>query len=219
MVQAQAGGGLEFYVGVIVDERFGLMVIVGGGGPEVENRSDVAIARCPISQDAILRLIGETAAGRWLSTPAVRGLVDLESLAMVAHRGTLVAVDLGGDFSTLDLNPVVVGPAGAIVVNAEDHCARAGPPGTLGWRGHEPRHDEERHAENGGGVTIDAIVVDGPADGVARVTFNRPKVLNAINRDFLDGLDAALSELEADDSVSCVDSSRGREGPSWLALI
>ena len=36
------------------------------------------------------------------------------------------------------------------------------------------------------------------------MTFNRPKVLNAINRDFLEGLDAALAELEADDSVSCV---------------
>lgn len=58
--------------------------------------------------------------------------------------------------------------------------------------------------DNGGGVTIDTILVDRPADGVARVTFNRPEVLNAINRDFLDELDAALAEVEADDSVRCV---------------
>jgi len=48
---------------------------------------------------------------------------------------------------------------------------------------------------------MSTIVVDHPADGVARVTFNRPQVLNAINREFLVELDAALAELERDDAV------------------
>jgi acyl-CoA synthetase (NDP forming) len=119
LVQAQVGDGLEFYVGVKADARFGLMLIVGQGGPDVEERSDVAVARCPVSRETISSLIAQTGAGRWLSTPVSRGLVDLESLAGVAHRATIAAAQAGSGFSTLDLNPVVVGPRGALVVDAK----------------------------------------------------------------------------------------------------
>jgi enoyl-CoA hydratase/carnithine racemase len=51
---------------------------------------------------------------------------------------------------------------------------------------------------------MSTILVDRPADGVARVTFNRPRVLNAINRDFLAELDAALAELERDDGARSI---------------
>jgi len=42
------------------------------------------------------------------------------------------------------------------------------------------------------------------ADGVARITLNRPLVLNAINRNLLRLLDAALDQAEADDDVRAV---------------
>lgn len=51
---------------------------------------------------------------------------------------------------------------------------------------------------------MSAIEVDRPADGVARVTMNRPQVLNAINRDLLLGLDAALADIERDADVRAV---------------
>lgn len=51
---------------------------------------------------------------------------------------------------------------------------------------------------------MSTIVVDEPAAGVARVTFNRPRVLNAINRDFLVELDDALRTLEADDTARAI---------------
>jgi enoyl-CoA hydratase len=48
------------------------------------------------------------------------------------------------------------------------------------------------------------VLHDRPADGVARVTLNRPQVLNAINRDLLADLDAVLREVEADPEVRAV---------------
>lgn len=51
---------------------------------------------------------------------------------------------------------------------------------------------------------MSAIEVDRPADAVARVTLNRPQVLNAINRDLLLDLDAALQDLERDQSIRAV---------------
>lgn len=48
------------------------------------------------------------------------------------------------------------------------------------------------------------VLLDQPADGVARITLNRPEVLNAINRGLLDDLDAALRQVEADPAVRAV---------------
>ncbi len=42
------------------------------------------------------------------------------------------------------------------------------------------------------------------ADGVAVVTINRPKALNALNKDVLEELATAFSELESNENVACV---------------
>jgi enoyl-CoA hydratase len=51
---------------------------------------------------------------------------------------------------------------------------------------------------------VKTVLLDRPADGVARVTLNRPEVLNAINRDLLADLDAVLQQAEADPEVRAV---------------
>lgn len=51
---------------------------------------------------------------------------------------------------------------------------------------------------------MSAVDVDFPAVRVARVTLNRPRVLNAINRELLLGLDRALADLERDGEVRAV---------------
>ena len=61
------------------------------------------------------------------------------------------------------------------------------------------------------------------ADGVARITLNRPLVLNAINRNVTRLLDAALDRAEADDDVRAVIlSGAGRAfsagGDLWASL-
>ncbi|MBM3469706.1 MAG: enoyl-CoA hydratase [Armatimonadetes bacterium] len=47
------------------------------------------------------------------------------------------------------------------------------------------------------------ILVD-QFDAVAVITLNRPKVLNALNRETMDDLAAALDAIETDDNVRCV---------------
>ncbi len=51
---------------------------------------------------------------------------------------------------------------------------------------------------------MSAAEIDFPAEGVGRITLNRPHVLNAINRELLDDLAAATERLERDDSVRAV---------------
>lgn len=51
---------------------------------------------------------------------------------------------------------------------------------------------------------MSTVLIDHPADGVARITLNRPEVLNAINRDLLLRLDCAFRAVELDEAVRCV---------------
>ncbi|MBM3948910.1 MAG: enoyl-CoA hydratase/isomerase family protein [SAR202 cluster bacterium] len=52
-------------------------------------------------------------------------------------------------------------------------------------------------------MTYRTIIVD-KAEGVATLTLNRPEVLNAINDEMQRELDAALTDLEADDAVRAI---------------
>jgi enoyl-CoA hydratase len=51
---------------------------------------------------------------------------------------------------------------------------------------------------------VSTVLLDFPADGVARITLNRPHVLNAINQELLDDFVAATQQPETDPSVRAV---------------
>jgi enoyl-CoA hydratase len=53
------------------------------------------------------------------------------------------------------------------------------------------------------------------ADGIARITMNRPEKHNALNHRMMDDLDAAFAKAEADDSITAIVLSGA--GPSFCA--
>ena len=118
LVQRQAAPGLEFYVGVRADPVFGRLLLVGAGGPRVEELADIAIAREPLEPGRIGELVAATLAGRWLTSPASRALLDLGSLTQVAEKALRAFAQAPG-LESLDLNPVVVNEAGATIVDAK----------------------------------------------------------------------------------------------------
>jgi acetate---CoA ligase (ADP-forming) len=118
LVQAQVPPGLEFYIGVRVDPVFGGLLLIGTGGPAVEELADVVIGRHPLGPDDIRELVGATRAGRWLASPASAALFDLGALARIAGAAMSLVTE-AEQLETLDLNPVVVHRRGAIVVDAK----------------------------------------------------------------------------------------------------
>ncbi|SDM92614.1 acetate--CoA ligase family protein [Streptomyces wuyuanensis] len=116
--------GVEMVVGVTQDELFGPTVTVGLGGVLVEVLRDVAVRVPPFGEDQARSMLAELR-GRAL-LEGVRGgpPVDVDALVEVVLRVQRMALELGGDLSELDINPLMVLPRGqgAVALDALAVC-------------------------------------------------------------------------------------------------
>jgi len=112
MIQQMAPEGREVILGAQRDPQFGPLLMFGMGGIYVEVLKDVAFRLAPLCERDARDMIAETAAGQLLE--GVRGEApgDLDAVVETLRRvGQLVA-----DFpclAELDINPLIVGEAGA----------------------------------------------------------------------------------------------------------
>ena len=112
LVQAMARRGREIILGVTRDLDFGPMLMVGLGGIHVEVLKDVAFAPVPLGTEEALDLIGELKGAVLLD--AVRGepAADRNALAALMVALSRFAADHADAIAEIDLNPVIVHPAG-----------------------------------------------------------------------------------------------------------
>ena len=112
LVQAMAKRGQEMILGVTRDAVFGPMLMVGLGGIHVEVLKDVAFAPVPLAPDEALALIGELKSAALLD--GVRGAKPADKPALVELMVALsrFAADHADTIAEIDLNPVIVHPAG-----------------------------------------------------------------------------------------------------------
>ncbi|MEE8545198.1 MAG: acetate--CoA ligase family protein [Alphaproteobacteria bacterium] len=118
LVQAQAPPGVEVLLGVVNHEPFGAMVTVALGGVLVELFEDQVTLVPPIAAEqalgALARLKGHALLRGYRGRPAA----DIGALARAIERLGVLAVALGPLITELDVNPVIVGPDGALAVDA-----------------------------------------------------------------------------------------------------
>ncbi|WP_351226958.1 acetate--CoA ligase family protein [Streptomyces sp. NPDC002133] len=116
--------GVEMVVGVTQDALFGPTVTVGLGGVLVEVLQDAAVRVPPFGEDQARSMLAELR-GRAL-LDGVRGgpPVDVDALVEVVLRVQRMALELGGDLSELDINPLMVLPRGqgAVALDALAVC-------------------------------------------------------------------------------------------------
>ena len=119
LVQKQIKG-VECLLGISRDEQLGPTLVMGLGGVFVEILSDIAIRIPPIDAGEARRAL-ENLKGAKVFT-GVRGAppADIDALAEMAARLSWLAYDLRNSIAEMDLNPVVVLPAGqgALAVDA-----------------------------------------------------------------------------------------------------
>jgi acetate---CoA ligase (ADP-forming) len=112
LVQAMAPRGIEMILGVTRDPDFGPMLMVGLGGIHVEVLKDVAFAPVPLGPDEALELMGQLKGAALLD--GVRGEKPADKIALAGLMAALsrFAADHTEAVAEIDLNPVIVHPAG-----------------------------------------------------------------------------------------------------------
>jgi acetyltransferase len=106
LVEAMAKPGLEMILGALNDRDFGPIVMVGAGGARAEELGDAAFAPAPLDLAEALEVIG-----RLRTAPALAGM-DIRALADALAKLSQLAAAHDGEFASIDINPVLVHPAG-----------------------------------------------------------------------------------------------------------
>jgi acyl-CoA synthetase (NDP forming) len=117
LVQPLAGGHVELVVGVKRDPTFGMVVMVGSGGVLVEVMRDVVFRRAPFSEDEAARMLTELRMGALLDGVRGKPAVDRVQICNLLSNLSRWAAEMEDQLEELDLNPVLVGPAGPIGVD------------------------------------------------------------------------------------------------------
>jgi acyl-CoA synthetase (NDP forming) len=112
LVQPMAPPGVEMILGLDRDPGFGLLMLVGAGGVLVELTGDSVLAPPPASREEALHMLDALHTRRLLA--GVRGApaADVDALVALMLGIARLAADHGEWIQALDLNPVIVHPAG-----------------------------------------------------------------------------------------------------------
>jgi acyl-CoA synthetase (NDP forming) len=114
---ADVSGAIEVIAGVHHDRRFGPVVMVGLGGVLTEVLSDVAFALAPASPETVEALLLSLRGAALFGGVRGRPRVDVTAAARLVSRLSAVAA-AHPELDALEINPVLVGPAGAIALDA-----------------------------------------------------------------------------------------------------
>jgi acetate---CoA ligase (ADP-forming) len=112
LVQAMARRGRDIILGVSSDPDFGPMLMVGLGGIHVEVLKDVAFAPVPLDTEEALALLDQLKGAALLDGVRGESAADRAALARLMVALSRFAADHADQVAEIDLNPVIVHPAG-----------------------------------------------------------------------------------------------------------
>lgn len=118
LVAEMARPGTELALGMIQDDQFGPVVIVGAGGTMIEVLKDRRVALPPIDAPRAQSLLDRLKLRPLLDVHRKRPAADIDKLANTIARFSVLAATLGDLIAELDVNPLIAGPDGAIAVDA-----------------------------------------------------------------------------------------------------
>jgi len=110
--------GVEMILGVVRDEQFGPLVLVGFGGVYVEAFKDVVYALPPFGTATAKRLLEKLKLHHLLEGHRNFPAVDVEAFCLAAARFSVMAAALADSISEVDVNPILVLEDGCIALDA-----------------------------------------------------------------------------------------------------
>jgi acetate---CoA ligase (ADP-forming) len=133
IVQPLVSGGVELLVGAIEDPVFGPLVALGPGGTFAELIGDAGFRLAPLTDVDAEELVQTGKVGRLIGGFRGNPPADAEAVTDVVLRVARLVDDFP-EIAELDLNPVIAGPDGCIIVDARVRIgAVARAPRTKTW--------------------------------------------------------------------------------------
>ena len=108
LISPMRTGGTELLVGVVRDSTWGPVLAVAVGGIFVEVLQDSALAPLPVTPAQARRMLGTLRGRALLDGARGRPPADLEALSAVIARIGDLALALGADLESLEINPLWV---------------------------------------------------------------------------------------------------------------
>ena len=127
-IQVDTAGAVELIVGCRRDPRFGPLVLVGLGGVYAEILGDVRLALAPAGADELEALILSLRGAGILTGARGRPTVDVRAAAEAAAALSRIAA-AHPEIAEIEVNPLLVTPAGALGVDARIVLGRPGDAG------------------------------------------------------------------------------------------
>jgi len=125
LVQQMApAGGKELLLGAVRDAQFGPLVVIGFGGIYVEVLKDTATRLAPLAPSEALQMVEELRMAPALKGARGQPAADLGALAETICRFAQIAADFP-EIVELEVNPLLVGPTGTLVVDIRGQLKEA----------------------------------------------------------------------------------------------
>lgn len=124
LVQASAPAGPEIIIGVLQDDTFGPLMMVGFGGIAVELFKDVAYRPVPVTAQGAREMLAGLKSAPLLHGFRGRPPLDLEGLCTLVARISEIAVAWRGQIREFELNPVILHADGSGLTIADALLAR-----------------------------------------------------------------------------------------------
>jgi acyl-CoA synthetase (NDP forming) len=132
LVTPMLGGGVECVIGITRDPVFGPVAMVGLGGIFVEVLRDVALRLCPFGEAEADAMIRSLRGFPLLDGARGRPVMDVPALAAALSRLSRFATAAGPRLQGVEVNPIMVLPAGrgavaldAVITLEEPDAARS----------------------------------------------------------------------------------------------
>ena len=117
IVQQMIKGGTELLAGIVQDPTFGPLVAFGPGGVLAELIGEAGFRIAPLTDVDAEELLHQEKTGLLVAGYRGAPAADAVALGDLIHRLSRLGEDLP-EVAELDLNPVIAGPDGCIVVDA-----------------------------------------------------------------------------------------------------
>jgi acetyltransferase len=121
--------GRELIVGASIDAVFGPVILFGSGGTSVEVVADRAVALPPLNTSLAHALVQSTRVARLLDAYRDTPAADTDALHAVLIAVSQLLADIP-ELVELDINPLLLGPSGAIALDARIRVLPDAPGGT-----------------------------------------------------------------------------------------